>query len=135
MLGTEASGAVEASGRALNPIATGRNDLDSGAITAVKILCFDLAAMVWGMEGAGYHPRFLMHDSPREADMGPDIYDGLFQAALALEQCYAGKGAPAFQYIITTTTPPPPEMQRGSRWLLEPVLNAATSDERLLGDF
>lgn len=130
MLGGDVTGAVEQSGRSLVLTAEGRNDLDSGAITAAKLISFDLAAMAWSMEGRGHHPRFVIHDSPREADMAEDIYAGLFEAAIEMERCFIGT-EPNFQYIVTTTAKPPDEWNR-SPWLRDPVLNALVKEERIL---
>lgn len=123
-------GAVKHDGRALELTAEGRNDLDSGAITAAKLISFDLAAMIWGMENRGHHPRFVIHDSPREADMAEDIYAGLFDAALALEQACGDQKS--FQYIVTTTAKPPGDFN-GKPWRLDPVLNALVAKQRILG--
>ena len=119
-------------GRALAVTAEGRNDLDSGAITAAKLISFDIAAMAWSMEGRGHHPRFLIHDSPREADMAEDIYAGLFEAALALESQFQAGTEPSFQYIVTTTARPP-EAFNSRPWRLDPVLNALVPSQRILG--
>lgn len=132
MLGEDVTGAVEADGRKLDLSAEGRNDLDSGAITAAKLISFDIAAMVWSMEGHGCHPRFLIHDSPREADMASDIYEGLFEAAKALEGLFPNKSQCNFQYIVTTTATPPDDL-RQKPWLLDPVLNALVPEQRILG--
>lgn len=123
------NGTVQQDGRKLEVTAEGRNDLDSGAITAAKLISFDLAAMAWGMENRGHHPRFVIHDSPREADMAEDIYAGLFEAALALEEACGSQ--PSFQYIVTTTAKPP-ERFNGKPWRLEPVLNALIPKQRIL---
>ena len=53
-------------------------------------------------------PAFLIHDSPREADLGESIYQRLFRFAESLENL--SEQAP-FQYIITTTTEPPDELR------------------------
>lgn len=53
-------------------------ELTSAAITALQILCFDIAAMAFSCRGRGFHPRFLIHDSPREADMGEAPYGRIF---------------------------------------------------------
>lgn len=122
-------GSVQQDGRKLELTAQGRNDLDSGAITAAKLISFDLAAMVWGMENRGLHPRFVIHDSPREADMAEDIYAGLFEAAAALEKSSGDQKA--FQYIVTTTAKPPAQFNQ-KPWLLDPVLNALDPKQRIL---
>jgi hypothetical protein len=47
---------------------------------------------------------FLVHDSPREADLGGSIYGRLFNIVEELESL----GASAlFQYVLTTTTARP----------------------------
>lgn len=125
------TGSVRQDGRKLEVTAEGRNDLDSGAITAAKLISFDLAAMAWGMEGRGHHPRFVIHDSPREADMAEDIYAGLFEAAVALER--ASGEQPRFQYIVTTTAKAPEHLNR-EPWRLDPVLNALVKEKRILAE-
>jgi hypothetical protein len=52
-------------------------------------------------------PAFLIHDSPREADLDGQLYAGLFKLAHQWEEA----GTPYFQYIVTTTTAPPAELQ------------------------
>jgi hypothetical protein len=76
--------------------------------TAVKVVGFDLACLLAGIAGLGHHPRFLIHDSPREADLERTAYNRLFEWAFKLEQAFADP--PPFQYILTTTTPPPPAL-------------------------
>ena len=56
------------------------------------------------IEGKGHIPSFLVHDSPREADLGASIYNRIFDFGHRLEN---STPAPLFQYIITTTTEPP----------------------------
>ena len=52
------------------------------------------------------HPCFLLHDSPREADLNVRIYERLLEvAAQIMEGAKNGDEIP-FQYIVTTTTPP-----------------------------
>lgn len=76
--------------------------------TAGKVIGFDLACLVASIAGLGEHPRFLIHDSPREADLERTAYYRLFQWAVDLEKMFSGE--PPFQYILTTTTPPPPAL-------------------------
>jgi len=76
-----------------------------------KFLVFDLSALALGVTGSGHHPRFLLHDSPREADLTEAIYEELFRAAVELEAGVKEGEAP-FQYIVTTTQPPPDELKR-----------------------
>jgi hypothetical protein len=99
----------------------------TAAIESLKVVAFDLAALALTIEGRTSLPAFLMHDSPREADLGRSIYDRLFEFAKTLE----GFGpTPLFQYIVTTTTEPPGEFC-ADPWLRLAV-RGAPADERLL---
>jgi len=131
VLGNSVSGAIQLSGRDFACKIERNGDVSSGAIDTIKILAFDLAAMAASVSGQGNHPRFLLHDSPREADMAPLTYKRLFLWARKLEESFDGK-EPNFQYIITTTEPPPEELQT-SPWLLDPILDASQPEKRLLG--
>jgi len=104
----------------------------SAAIETIKTLCFDLAALTSSIQGHGFHPRFLIHDSPREADMAHDVYRRFFILAKELENCFSSNRIPNFQYIVTTTEPPPLEMLK-KPWLLDPVLDGSQPETRLLG--
>jgi hypothetical protein len=86
-----------------------------------------LAALAMTIEGRTRLPGFLVHDSPREADLGESIYNRVFEFARKLEGYGPG---PLFQYIITTTTEPPEEL-RGSQWT-RLILRGAPAEERLL---
>ena len=77
-----------------------------GLATAELVLSLDLACLSAGICGLGSHPRFLIHDSPREGDLELHIYQRLFEFILELERSF-GRREPSFQYIVTTTTPPP----------------------------
>jgi hypothetical protein len=78
--------------------------------------------------GDGHHPRFLVHDSPRESDLDPSIYRSLFAVVSDLEN---GEES-AFQHIVTTTEPPPGSLNRAP-WRLDPVLDARLAETRFLG--
>jgi len=108
-----------------------KGELSGAALETIKVLAFDIAALVLSMEGVGHHPRFLVHDGPREADMSRVIYERFFLYSQKLEQCFDDTDQANFQYIITTTTHPPKTMQAGSKWL-RMSLNTAKTDERFL---
>jgi hypothetical protein len=114
------------------PHVTRKGELSGAALDTIKTLAFDLAAMVSSIEGRGEHPRFLIHDGPREGDMARVIYERFFIYAVELEAAFPSRDEANFQYLITTTTPPPKSMRQGSRWLLEPVLDSRKKDKRLL---
>lgn len=108
-----------------------KGELSGAALETIKVLAFDLAALVLSMEGVGHHPRFLIHDGPREADMARVIYERFFLYSQKLEHCFADTDQASFQYIITTTTHPPKTMREGSKWL-RMSLNTTKTDERFL---
>jgi hypothetical protein len=54
----------------------------------IKTLVFDLAAVVSSIEGRGDHPRFLIHDGPREGNMARVIYGRFFLYAVELEATF-----------------------------------------------
>lgn len=129
MLGKEVSGRVEFSGKSIEPRLEYHGPRDSAALKVTKWLAFDLAALALGITTKEtYHPRFLIHDSPRESDLAPEIYGGLFLAAKELEGTL-GENAP-FQYIVTTTEPPPHQLET-KPWL-RLVLDASLPEGRIL---
>lgn len=89
--------------------------LQSAALDAVKNICFDIATMIYSIVGKGTHPRFLMHDGPRVADVTRSIYLCYFKLMHEIE--HVSQDNPNFQYIITTTEPPPDELQK-EPWLI-----------------
>jgi hypothetical protein len=97
------------------------------AMESLKAIAFDLAAMLMSIEGRTVLPAFLVHDSPREADLGVSIYHRWFRFIASLEKLSAE--AP-FQYIITTTSEPPQEL-RSSGSVVE-ILHGAQLAGRLL---
>jgi len=131
VLGTDITGRVEFAGRDLVLHADQSGERTSAAIESIKVVCFDLAALVWSIEGKGWHPRFLIHDSPREADMDAAIYRRFFRIAHTLEKLAYPIGGPPFQYIITTTEAPPAALQE-PQWLICDPLDASEPSSRLL---
>jgi len=131
VLGSEVNATVRFYGRQIDPKVNHRGDLTSAAIETLKILAFDFAALISGVEGRGFHPRLLIHDGPREADMASDLYQKLFLLVREVELAFGNGRTPSFQYIITTTEPPPAELQNAP-WRIEPILDASTKEGRLL---
>ncbi|MES2569358.1 MAG: hypothetical protein V4710_04805, partial [Verrucomicrobiota bacterium] len=132
ILGSEIDGSIRFHGRQIRPTLVHGIDLTSAALETLKIICFDLAALISGIEGNSLHPRLLIHDGPREADMDVELYQRLFLLAARLEQSFQN-APPNFQYIVTTTEPPPVSLQ-GAPWLIEPVLDASHATGKLLGE-
>ncbi len=130
MLGPAVTGTVRIKGKALVPELEYHGPRDSAALKVVRWLIFDLAALALGITNpAAHHPRFLLHDSPREADLAAAIYVSLFTSAQELE---GTNSEPSFQYIVTTTEPPSEALNK-KPWLIDPVLDASVENGRLLG--
>lgn len=127
LVGLDAKGRVTLSGNGLEPNINMGGDRRTAAIDSLKVLAFDLAVLCLSVEGATRVPAFLIHDSPREADLGLSIYHRLFRLVAEIE----GSGdPPPFQYIITTTTRPP-EHLAVEPWL-RLTLRGSPGTERLL---
>jgi hypothetical protein len=123
VLGSNISASISLTGSGINA------DVQVGgmAMESLKAIAFDLAAMLLSIEGRTLIPAFLVHDSPREADLGVSIYHRWFRFIASLERLSA---EPPFQYIITTTSEPPQEFQ-SSGCVIE-TLQGADPLERLL---
>lgn len=70
----------------------------------LEILAGDVACLLDSTQEQSFHPGFLLHDSPREAEMSEDIL-------WALLEHVAKKGGNSLQYIVTTSTEPPESLQ------------------------
>lgn len=71
--------------------------------TSALVLSLDLAALQSAMDGYGHHPRLMILDSPREADMEIGIFNRLMRR---LARWHQASSKPPFQLIVTTTTRP-----------------------------
>lgn len=131
LLGAEVNAKVEFVGKSIDPTVEFHGRLDSAALETVRLLAFDLTAMTSSIIGSGHHPRFLMHDSPREADLSQGIYQSIFFFAQRLVKEAGGADNASFQYIITTTEPPPGSQQT-TDWLICDPLDASKPESRLL---
>jgi hypothetical protein len=132
VMGASVEPSIRVTGDGIEPHVTRKSELSGAALDTIKTLAFDLAAVIASIEGKGDHPRFLIHDGPREGDMARVIYERFFLYAAGIEKTFASPDEASFQYIITTTTPPPKSMREGSRWLLHPVLDSRKKERRLL---
>lgn len=77
--------------------------LGGTALKFLSVLAFDVAAMLLRAEAQLPGPAFLIHDSPRDGDMSPILYEQYFRMLEQLHQ----EGARGFQMIVTTTSPVP----------------------------
>ena len=129
LMASEMQGRIEINMRGLHLELYGRESTPGEALATETALGLDLACLSASICGLGSLPRFIIHDSPREADLESHIYARLFEFIVELEQSF-GDQQPSFQYIITTTTPPPTELSQSPFLLL--TLDARTEDGLLL---
>ncbi len=106
-------------------------DLGGEALETLAILLADASAMLLAMEDKCLHPGILLHDSPREADLGARIYRSLLSFFKELHDALGGDENAPFQYIVTTTTPPPEHVQTGRTVILP--LSGASPENLLFG--
>ena len=126
MAGPNAGGKVALDGNGLKLSVELGGERSTAAIDSLKVIAFDLAVMCMSIEGGRPLPAFLVHDSPREADLGLSVYHQLFHLVRHLEP---KEGQPLFQYIVTTTTRPPNELS-DKPWLRETL--GGSAEARLL---
>lgn len=97
------------------------------AVETLRVLLADIACLLYSIdEPASLHPRLLIHDSPREADLGLGLYHNL----MAFVADPGSDSEASYQYIMTTTTAPPTDMLDSPYVKLK--LNAAKIEELLL---
>ena len=124
--GKTASGSLNFTNQNIEAHIHADGERDSPAYVALSCILFDYMALIARFHDSGHHPGFLLHDSPRVAEMEASLYLPLFDLMAKLE-----KQAPnSFQYIISTTKAPPKNL-RDSDHLRLP-LDGATEDGRLL---
>ena len=110
ILKADYSGSVTTSAVNFTPQIRQGSAIAGAAVESLSFLLMDIASMLAASRGIGYHPGFLVHDSPREADLDIGPYHSLFTEMAALTKENGGKDSAPFQYIITTTTEPPAEL-------------------------
>ena len=80
------------------------------ALHISEVLLGDICTLLYGANKGVTHPGMLIHDSPREADMGNNLYQKYEQLLVQLQQLCLSQSSFPFQYIVTTTTSPSPEL-------------------------
>jgi len=97
-----------------------------------SVLSFDVTCLAAIVYGLGHHPRFLMHDSPREGDMEGPLFRRLFEIVHELEKKFDPPGCASFQYIVTTTSEPPDHLADPLGPYVVEMLDSTSDDGRLL---
>lgn len=100
------------------------------AVETLSVLLADLCSLVYStVSEAAHFPGFLLHDSPREADLSIGIYRSFIRFIAGLQDHFGSSDSCPFQYIMTTTTPPPDELN--SDQFIKLRLNASRTEELL----
>lgn len=82
------------------------------AVETLAVLLADLSSLIYTAQNQGSKlPGFLLHDSPREADLGKRIYWSYLKFVGSLQSAFPSLDKCPFQYILTTTTEPPKNLQ------------------------
>lgn len=133
IFGPDASGRIQVDGNGLQPIPD-RKLAPAGAALSVmtSVLAFDVSCLAASVYGLGQHPRFLMHDSPREGDMEGPLFRRLFEIVHELETHFSDPNHVSFQYIVTTTSEPPAHLANPDGPYVAETLDATSENGRLL---
>ena len=100
------------------------------AMETLAVLLADISCLIYNSYSSkSFLPGFLLHDSPREADLGLRLYRGYFRYAAQLAADLKSRGGCPFQYIITTTTAPPKSLINDNHIVLK--LDASKESELL----
>lgn len=124
-------GCVSLNNRELTFSITHGSAMSGEAVETLSVLLTDIASLIYTTVSANANlPGFLLHDSPREADLGNRIYRNLIRLVASLQEHFGKSDNCPFQYILTTTTAPPCELQNDRFVKLK--LNAADPSGLLL---
>lgn len=91
------------------------------AVESLAVVLADICGLLASTEGIANHPGFLLHDSPREADLGAGLYHRVLSLMMQAHSALGGDDQASFQYVMTTTTPPPDDAK--------PVIRLHLSDD------
>ena len=123
-------GRVSLDNRELEFRITHGHAMSGEAVETLSVLLADVACLVYNsVSEKARLPGILLHDSPREADLGLRIYHSFIRLVGALQDHFGSPDKCPFQYILTTTTPPPMGFQTDQVKLR---LNAAVLNDLLL---
>ena len=79
--------------------------MHSTTFGVLETLAGDVTCLLDSSNSDSFHPGFLLHDSPREAEMSEPVFWALLAVARDV-------GNTQFQYIVTTTTKAPSEFKQ-----------------------
>jgi hypothetical protein len=124
-------GQVDFNNRELAFMITHGAAMTGEAVETLSVLLADISCLVFTTVSEKSHfPGFLLHDSPREADLGGRIYRSFIRLIASLQESFGRADNCPFQYILTTTTDPPKELQ--TEEFIKMPLDAAVTTSLLL---
>lgn len=133
IFGPEATGRIQVDGNGLQPLPDKKLSPAGAALSVMtSVLAFDVSCLAASVYGLGQHPRFLMHDSPREGDMEGPLFRRLFEIVHELETQFSDPNHVSFQYIVTTTSEPPAHLAKPDGPYVVETLDATSENGRLL---
>lgn len=101
-------GIVRFEDRELNFQITHGGAMSGEAVETLAVLLADISCLIFNLLSADSRlPGFLLHDSPREADLGLRLYHSFINFVAEVAASFENQADCPFQYILTTTTPPP----------------------------
>lgn len=110
-----------------------RKGRHGAAVTTLSSHIMDITPLICRAKEKGFHPGFLIHDSPREADMTEALYSRYLKGIRELSDAFGGETCAPFQYIISTTTEPPKELSDTIRVTLASHPHSELLFKQLLG--
>lgn len=123
-------GEVRFSNRELEFRITRGQAMTGEAVETLAVLLADISCLLYNsLVDTARLPGFLLHDSPREADLGKRLYYSFIRFVAAIQSHFGAPEHCPFQYVLTTTTAPPEELQ--SPDFVKLRLNAAKTQELL----
>lgn len=133
IFGPNATGRIQVDGNGLQPVPDKKLAPAGAALSVMTtVLAFDVTSLAASVYGLGQHPRFLMHDSPREGDMEGPLFRRLFEIVHELETQFTDVRNVSFQYIVTTTSEPPESLASPDGPYVVETLSATSEDGRLM---
>lgn len=106
------NGVVKFQDRELNFQITKKGTMTGEAMETLAVLVGDLSCVIYNsLSDKSNLPGILIHDSPREADLGLRLYHSFIRFIAELDESFTEKIGCPFQYILTTTTPPPEKLK------------------------
>ncbi|MBF0140172.1 MAG: hypothetical protein HQL74_07825 [Magnetococcales bacterium] len=114
VLAADVRGRIQLDGETALFSLSGNQSTLGEATTSLSIALGDISSLLFALWQDTPLPGFLIHDSPRDADMAEGLYHNFLLFINWLQEGFCSDKIIPYQYIITTTTPPPLQLQSDS---------------------